>query len=446
MLWQTHAQCRPLTQTALRTSQGVLFTWVELCEQIDNVAKILANESIGQDYALALYGKNSETLLFYYLAALQLGARVLCLNPTLGIERAKALCLQHQISYLIDLNEKECCYHFEQPALPQSQGMTMTLTSGSSGTPKAVLHHIDAHLANAKGVCQLMTVNQHSKWLLSLPLYHVSGQGIVWRWLLSGCQLQLSSDDFYADLCQVTHASLVSTQLQRFYRYLETTKKFYQIKHILLGGSYISRKLTQPLSSLGIQGYVGYGMTEMASTIFAKKCDEHSSVGRALLGRECCIHNGEIWLRGAGIGLGYWRDKQIHSLVNQDGWLATKDRGQLIDGELFIYGRADNMFISGGENIQPEEIESLLLQSDLLEQAFVLPIDDAEFGQRPVALVKFKEHFTQTTVKNLRVFLLDKIERFKQPIAYYPLHIEMQGNIKISRNQVKAQLAQILKE
>ena len=65
----------------------------------------------------------------------------------------------------------------------------MTLTSGSTGLPKAVVHNVSAHLANAEGVCALMNFGKDQSWLLSLPLYHVSGQGIVWRWLYAGATL-----------------------------------------------------------------------------------------------------------------------------------------------------------------------------------------------------------------------------------------------------------------
>ena len=158
----------------------------------------------------------------------------------------------------------------------------------------------------------------------------------------------------------------------------------------------------------------------------------------------------EIWLRGAGLGLGYWQNGKIKPLVNSQGWLQTKDKGRLINGELQILGRLDNMFISGGENIQPEEIERLIQQFVGVEQVFVLPLNEAEFGQRPVAMIKFASDvgsdFFQSAVNNLHVWLSDKIEKFKQPVAYYPLNDEMlrKGGIKVSRQLLKTELQKIL--
>lgn len=114
------------------------------------------------------------------------------------------------------------------------------------------------------------------------------------------------------------------------------------------------------------------------------------------------------------------------------------------ENELHILGRLDNMFISGGENIQPEEIEQVILQYPSVEQAVVLPVDDAEFGQRPAAMVKFNTEFSQSAVENLQVFLQAKLEKFKLPIGYFPLEIENRGQIKISRADLKKQLALFL--
>ena len=89
-----------------------------------------------------------------------------------------------------------------------TKAATMTLTSGSTGLPKAVVHNISAHLANAEGVCALMNFGKEQSWLLSLPLYHVSGQGIVWRWLYAGATLVLPKEDFYQSIGEVSHVSL----------------------------------------------------------------------------------------------------------------------------------------------------------------------------------------------------------------------------------------------
>ena len=344
--------------------------------------------------------------------------------------------------------QSEDIHYLAAKVLPEhkanfTKAATMTLTSGSTGLPKAVVHNVSAHLTNAEGVCALMNFGKDQSWLLSLPIYHVSGQGIVWRWLYAGATLVLPKEDFYQSIGEVSHVSLVPTQLQRWFDYLTEHPQPIQTQAVLLGGTQIPVKLTQVLSELGIRSYSGYGMTEMASTVFAKQSDGKIGVGQPLLGREFKLVNEEVWLKGAGLAMGYWRDGDIVPLTNAEGWFQTKDKAQWLDDELVIQGRLDNMFISGGENIQPEEIEKVIAQSDLVKQVFVLPKHDEEFGHRPVAIVEFHTSFNESAVESLNVFLQGRLERFKQPVAYYELPQDLiQGAIKISRKALADWLLQ----
>ncbi|MBF0752160.1 MULTISPECIES: o-succinylbenzoate--CoA ligase [unclassified Pasteurella] len=424
---------------ALRSSQGDVFTWGEIGEKINQTAVFLQSRGLTSESAVAFCSKNTESILFLYLATIQIGAKILGVNPAFPKDKINELCREYDIDLclfdedLLDIPDGHSSVEFPQADF--FRPATMTLTSGSSGLPKAVVHHIQSHLDNARGVCQLMHFDSSQSWLLSLPLYHVSGQGIVWRWLLCGGELHFPQSDFYQSLLQTTHVSLVPTQLQRLLDYLvQHPQAHFKTRHILLGGTHIPLMLTQSIRAYGIQAYNGYGMTEMASTICAKLSDHLPGVGQPLLGREFQLVNEEIWLKGAGLALGYWKKGEIIPLTNQQGWLQTKDKGIWQNNELVVVGRLDNMFISGGENIQPEEIEGVILQSNWVKQVFVLPKKDSEFGARPIAVLEFYEHFTESAVEKLRIFLQEHLARFKQPIAYYPLPQNLQsGAIKISR-------------
>ena len=444
--WQAFAQNSAYAdQISLRNSQGDPFTWVELAEKINQVEAFLLQQGVTAQSAVAFCGKNSEQILFLYLAVIQLGAKILGINPAFPQEKREELCQVYGGDFCY---QAEDIHYLATKALPEhnadfTKAATMTLTSGSTGLPKAVVHNVSAHLANAEGVCALMNFGKDQSWLLSLPLYHVSGQGIVWRWLYAGATLVLPKEDFYQSIGEVSHVSLVPTQLQRWFDYLAEHPQSIQTKAVLLGGTQIPVKLTQALSELGIRSYSGYGMTEMASTAFAKQSDGKIGVGQPLLGREFKLVNEEVWLKGAGLAMGYWRDGCVDPLINAEGWFQSKDKGQWLDNELVIQGRLDNMFISGGENIQPEEIEKVIAQSDLVKQVFVLPKHDEEFGQRPVALVEFHMPFNESAVESLNVFLQGRLERFKQPVAYYELPQDLiQGAIKISRKALADWLSQ----
>jgi O-succinylbenzoic acid--CoA ligase len=92
----------------------------------------------------------------------------------------------------------------------------------------------------------------------------------------------------------------------------------------------------------------------------------------------------EIWVRGHTLFQGYYEKGKGTSLpLNDQGWFQTKDLGMFTEGRFDIIGRKDNLFISGGENIQPEEIENAIRTYCSIEEAIVVPLPDVEFGARP---------------------------------------------------------------
>ncbi|WP_227660539.1 o-succinylbenzoate--CoA ligase [Hafnia alvei] len=440
--WQHWASHTPEHTALLLESTPV--SWRVLSQKIGQLASSFMHQGVTSDAIVAVRGKNSAELLLAYLAVLQCGARVLPLNPQLPEPLLTELLPQLNVDYgyspdaefrwpngIAVLSASDAA----SAALPSWQAQrlaTLTLTSGSTGMPKAAAHSFQAHLSSAAGVLSMMPFEQGDSWLLSLPLFHVSGQGIVWRWLLAGASLAVRNMHPLDDALRgCTHASLVPTQLWRLLNQPETTLT---LKDVLLGGAMIPVDLTEQAEARGIRCWCGYGLTEMASTVCAKRADDLPGVGLPLIGRELMLADGEILLRGDNMASGYWRDGHLFPLADADGWFHTRDRGEMQNGELRIIGRLDNLFFSGGEGIQPEDVERVLLTHPDIQQAFVLPVDDCEFGQRPVAVIEAQEGLD---LSSLTQWTQGKLARFQQPIRYYLLPEALKlGGIKISRKQI----------
>ncbi len=446
--WRQWATQRPDAIALIRGQREI--SWLRLAEEVNALCARFYQSGVREGQGVALRGKNGEELLLAYLAVLQLGARVLPLNPQLPESLLAELLPSLDIHYgwcahngvwssdiapLSPFSAEllSCDYQDEHAPWPCDSALTMTLTSGSSGLPKAVVHRPGAHLANARGLLQRMPFEVGDRWLLSLPLFHVSGQGILWRWLFKGATLvQRNMHPLGDALSGCTHASLVPTQL---WRLLEQPASGLALKQVLLGGATIPVELTDRALNAGISCWCGYGMTEMASTACAKPADASAGVGVPLPGRELRIVRDEIWLKGSGQALGYWQKGHVRELTDAEGWFHTRDRGEIRDGELFVQGRLDNLFFSGGEGIQPEDIERALATHPAVHQAFVVPIDSAEFGQRPVAVIDSDIGFD---IAKLSTWLEGKVPRFQIPDAYYLLPERLkQGGIKISRQAVR---------
>ncbi|WOZ78834.1 o-succinylbenzoate--CoA ligase [Kosakonia sacchari] len=429
-------------QAAIRLEQQSL-NWRELCMRIDRLASGFARQGVQSGDGVMLRARNQPETLLAWLALLQCGARVLPLNPQLPATQLEALLGQLTLRFALDLESHAAYVGLTSLALSESDGdyavdwqpqrlASMTLTSGSTGLPKAAVHTGAAHLASAHGVLELIPFTAKDDWLLSLPLFHVSGQGILWRWLLAGARITVRQKaPLEQALAGCSHASLVPTQLWR----LLNDNVPVSLKAVLLGGAAIPVELTLQARERGIRSWCGYGLTEFASTVCAKEADGQPDVGYALPGREVKIVGEEVWLRAASMASGYWCNGELLPLVNGEGWFATRDRGELSDGRLTIHGRLDNLFFSGGEGIQPEEVERVIARHTQVQQVLVVPVDDAEFGQRPVAVVECEG---DVNADALSQWVADKLARFQQPVRWLMLPAALKnGGIKISRRAVQ---------
>lgn len=426
-------------------------SWLALQRQVELLAADFQRQGVEPGSGVALCGKNSYPLLLAYLALLQCGARLLPLNPALPAAMLAALLPDLDIAFafspdglpelpaaIIRLLPSTVAEHKLQRLLWDEQRLaTLTLTSGSSGVPKAAAHSYGGHLASAEGVLRLMDFQPQDRWLLSLPLFHVSGQGIVWRWLAAGAQLVVRDMQPLADaLAGCTHASLVPTQL---WRLLSEPMSEHALKEVLLGGAMIPVSLTQQAEAVGIRCWCGYGLTELASTVCAKRADELPGVGLPLHGREIRLVDQEVWIRSPSLALGYWHQGALLPIADEQGWFHTRDRGAMEQGELRIIGRLDNLFFSGGEGVQPEDVERVLAAHPQILQVFIVPVDDAEFGQRPVAVIDCEGVLT---LEALLAWAEDKLINFQRPIALLALPDELKtGGIKISRRRLRQWVA-----
>jgi O-succinylbenzoic acid--CoA ligase len=144
----------------------------------------------------------------------------------------------------------------------------------------------------------------------------------------------------------------------------------------------------------GVPVHTSYGLTEMASQVTATPAgasrEKLRTAGRVLPHREACVSGeGEILVKGETLFAGYLREDGPDLPLDDGGWFRTGDLGEMdADGYLRVLGRRDNLFVSGGENVRPEEIEEALLRIPGVEEAVVVPVPDAEFGHRPVAFVR----------------------------------------------------------
>lgn len=312
---------------------------------------------------------------------------------------------------------------------------TRLKTSGTTGEPRTAVHSVVNHLVSAMRSASRTPVSPEDRWLLSLPLYHVGGLAIPFRCFVAGASVVVAEREKSLGATMrrhhITHVSLVSTQLQRLLSELSETPV--DLREMLVGGGQVPAPLIRSAVRKGFPIRTTYGLTEMSSQVATSEVwtTERTTypAGRVLEGFDVRIDtDGVILVRGDGLFLGYQEGDGVTLPIDEEGWFPTGDMGKLTEDELAVSGRVDAMFISGGENIQPEEIEEALSSLPGVSRAVVVSVPDSEFGRRPVAFVDGSSNVAEMSTSELdaiREALAPILPRFKIPDVIYPWPVEL---------------------
>jgi len=346
-----------------------------------------------------------------------------------GLRRPAPEALLEEVSQ--DLSDRS-----ESIDIPQERPTTIIFTSGSTGAPKAALHTFGNHYHSALGSNINIALRPGDRWLHSLPLHHVGGLSILFRCLLAKATVALPEpgDPLGKAIAGLgaTHVSLVSTQLSRL---LRENAALGGLEAVLMGGGPVPPSLVDEALARGLPLHTSYGLTEMASQVTTTppgaRPEQLRTAGRVLPKREVSIsERGEILVRGETLFAGYVEGEELDRPLDPEGWFHTGDLGELDEyGYLRVGGRMDNLFISGGENIQPEEIEEALCRLEGVDEAVVVPVPDEEFGARPVAFVRMNDGDPRDLARELEPVL----PRYKIPISFHPWPEEARRGIKADR-------------
>ncbi len=461
---------KKLNSLALITEKEQL-SYKEYIRLILACSKELKELGVGKGRKVAIVSENSAKYVLIILSILNLGAICVPINirwPDAQIERALK---EIECDLLITDRERrlninsECrSIYMDQLILSGNKHLfedidpdleryaTVIFTSGSLGDPKPVLHSLGNHYYSALGSNSNISLAPGDVWGIFLPLYHVGGLSIIFRTLISGSAIAVpanrNSISEAIKSMNITHVSFVPTQLYRMLKNKENIEVLRSVKAILLGGASVRESLVRKAKELDLPIYTTYGCTEMASQVTTTRPNDTIqhllTSGRLLPYRELVIsEDGEIMVKGKTLFKGYMYKDGLVFPFEENGWFKTGDLGYLDkDGYLTVYGRKDNMFISGGENIQPEEIEQKLTQIEGIVDAVVVAVEDEQWGHRPVAFVYREQEITESKIKNELEKMLPKY-KIPDRIFFLPKNIYEKG-LKLSRGYFKGMAKRIM--
>ncbi|MFI5430149.1 AMP-binding protein [Aeromicrobium sp. UC242_57] len=298
----------------------------------------------------------------------------------------------------------------------------MFYSSGTTGRPKGI-EPTGSNLGKALAAMHyLLELDTTAVALAPIPFFHVSGLGLALVSNLNGAALLLRNPASPAEACQilqedkVTHAVAVPTVIQ-FLMSLPQAREgdWSHLRYMIYGAAPMPEPvLREATAVLGCKFLQSYGLTESTGGVTMLLPEDHlvtgetthrlRSVGKPMPNVPVRIVDpetledvpvgvrGEVLIGGGHVMRRYWRNPTAtDASITADGWLRSGDGGSFdADGYLYLHDRLKDMIVSGGENVYPAEVESILTEHPAIAQVAVVGVPSEKWGESPIAVVVLK--------------------------------------------------------
>ncbi|WP_062354780.1 o-succinylbenzoate--CoA ligase [Bacillus kwashiorkori] len=459
--------------------QGQVLTFQELFVQVKCTSKRLTTLGIKKGDRVATFLNNHIDTVITLHSLQLIGCTTILLNTRLSEQELLFQLTDSGVKHLIvdqsifpikskigvQIITKAELEQAEEAEFPLVREFTLTdictilYTSGTTGFPKGVCQSYGNHWWSAIGSALNLGLHDNDTWLLSVPLFHISGFSILIRSVIYGIPIILHekfdekkiNDELISG--RTTIISVVSTMVSRLLEDLENRNYHPNFRCMLLGGGPISQSLLEKCKEKKIPIFQTYGMTETASQIVTLS-PEYSmvklgSAGKPLFPAQLKIIKdgmelqameiGEIVVKGPNVTSGYYnRPTANKESFTSDGWFFTGDVGYLDkEGFLYVVDRRSDLIISGGENVYPAEIENVIQSHKAIAEAAVTGINDQQWGQVPIAFYVVKKGYQVSEVE-LISFCQQRLAKYKIPKKWREVNeLPRNGSNKILRRLLK---------
>jgi O-succinylbenzoic acid--CoA ligase len=425
------------------------YTYKEISKYISKASYFLDKKEIAQKIALSF--EDPFLQLIFIFAAWNNNLAVISLSHKSPQEELNE---KANSSYLLDdskmtldqLLKIESSRELQTISDLDSEAL-IVYTSGSSSKAKSIKLSFLNLLSSAAGTTDFYEINENDSWLLSLPLNHVGGLLIPLRCMLKSACVKIGTPGNESSdllILKPSIISLVSTQLVKILGNNDShvNSQLKQCKAIILGGGRTPDSVLTQACSLKLNLANSYGQTEMCAQITSTEvCHDIEvlkTVGKALPYRKFKIIDQELYVGGLPLSNAIILENNVSSF-NGDYFYKTSDIGVLDKrGNLIIKGRSDDVFISGGENISPLEVEKALNSLPFIDESYVVPCLDPKFDNIPVAFIKSSEPYE---AKEINTKLKSIIHPYHIPKIYISLSDiptpQSLGKIKYSKADLK---------
>ena len=326
----------------------------------------------------------------------------------------------------------------EPRAVAADDTLTIFYTSGTTGRQKgAMLTHGNFHWTNLN-MAIAFDFQQDERSLVVLPMFHVGGWNVntLAVWWKGGTVVLERAFDAGRALRLIAEQRVTSMMgVPTIYQMLADHPDFARtdlssVRGFVCGGAPLPVSLIERFQVRGVPFIQGYGLTEAAPNCLILPPEDAirkaGAAGRPYFFTDVRVVGedgtsvppggvGEVIVRGPSIMKGYWNLPQETATALRDGWLHTGDAGRIDDeGYITIVDRVKDMYISGGENVYPAEIEKTLHAHPAVAEAAVIGVPDDRWGEVGRAIVVLRDGATATE-DDLRAYCTEQLAKFKVP-------------------------------
>jgi len=449
-------------------SRDLQWNYKEMNRRVDALANYLQKEcALQPGDRLAVYSKNCAEYVFLFFACIKSGVIMVPLNFRLMPDELNTLLTDAEPSLLVYENEFAAqVKNLEMPEngslkklddvtpfladrvitagelqpLPEDMERVVMIlyTSGTTGLPKgAMINHRMLFWNSINTELRLnITADDHTQSFA--PFFHTGGWNVLLTPFFHHGASHTLLDGFDAGLIlrlmEEERSTLlfgVPTMLQMMADDPAFEKcNLKSVRYAIVGGAPMPKPLIDIWHEKGIAIRQGYGLTEVGPNCFSLHQDDairkKGSIGlpnfyidaRVLdeSGRDCQANDvGELWLKSPVVTPGYWRNPKATKEAITEGWFHTGDMVTRDDeGYYYVVDRKKNMFISGGENVYPAEVEKFLYSHPGIKEVCVIGVSDQKWGEVGKAFVVLKQGY-QETQETIRAFCKGRIAGYKTP-------------------------------
>ncbi|HST36578.1 MAG TPA: long-chain fatty acid--CoA ligase [Allosphingosinicella sp.] len=442
---------------------GRTLTYAVLDARAERVAALLAARGIGAGDRVAVLTRNRIEFFELLFGCAKAGAILVPLNWRMPPAELAGLLADAEPALLFHgAEEGRAAASLDLPAIdfdgdyetllaamprfaararwPASATWYLIYTSGTTGQPKGVIYSFRMALANYVNIGACIDLGPDDRTVSFLPIFHTAGINLhALPSLIAGGRV-IVMDGFDAGaLVALLEARRLDTifAVPTVYQSLLEHPRFAAaplaaVRHWGCGGAPLPDALAERYRELGVRVCNGMGMTETGPTAFlvdpADAWARIGSVGKPQLlcsarvvgpdGRELTDGEvGDLQFAGPGVTPGYWRNAEAtRAAFTEDGWLISGDLARRdADGFFYIAGRRKEMFISGGENVYPAEVENVLSAHPAVVDAAVLAEQDPKWGEVGRAFVQLAPVSGPPDDAELTAFCRARLAAYKVP-------------------------------